>query len=482
MKKKHPFLFKLILVIGTLLLLAMSGSILLFVRYFPSQLRRDFARLSAEEYDSVFLSMYPIDNFNEEDFAYWWGRDIVITTHHIPNKLILECYLNEISAHSTTTDTIYLGIRPEHIANEELALLLAAYPQYHFITMLANPSLEYWTELPEAECSSLLQTYRDCISSLMEAQISSPNISVYFWGNTEWLIANPDRYESDFLTDATASLTIMLHFDQRHVYHLKPETYSTAVDKLSALIALERKNPTEYIDLSGQQIIFFGDSVIGNFTRPTSIPGVVSTLTGATTYNLGYGGTRAARTNDDPCNLNGIVEAFLTGNAHMLLEDGEPVPQAYLGLTEYLESTTGTETPYCFVINYGLNDYFQGLPISSEDPYDVYTYTGAFRTAVQDLRAAYPNARIIVTTPNFTIAYNNGTDSQSDYGFVLADYADALIALAEELNIELLDNFHELAINAENHTELLSDGCHPNEAGLFVMGQRIAAKLGNGTE
>lgn len=480
MKKRHSFLFKLILLLGVLLTLAFISGCILFAHYFPKELHQDFDRLSAEEYDSVFLSMYPIDNFSEEEFAYWWGRDIVISAHEIPNEFILETYLKKIASEGTGVDTIYLGIRPEAVSGDSLSELLTAYPQYQFITILANPSLKYWTSLSDTECTQRLQSYRDCINSLMEAPGAPSNTSVYFWGNSEWLIANPDRYEGDYLTDATASLAIMLHFDQRHVYCLKPETFSAVIDKLAALIEQEKAHPAEYIDLSGKQIVFFGDSIIGNFTTPTSIPGVISTMTGAATYNLGYGGTRAARTEAEPCNLNSIVNAFINRDGSTLLTDNENTPQAYLGLTEYLaDNADGATTPYCFIINYGLNDYFGGHPISSEDPYDVYTYTGAFRTAVRDLRQAYPDAHILVITPNFTTYYNNGTDTQSEYNHTLADYADALIALAAELDIQLLDNFHELDITVNNYLEFLSDGCHPNEAGRFIMARRIAEKLGS---
>ena len=61
----------------------------------------------------------------------------------------------------------------------------------------------------------------------------------------------------------------------------------------------------------------------------------------------------------------------------------------------------------------------------------------------------------------------------------MEDYTDAVIALSKELDVELLDNYHELGINAENHFTYLADGCHPNETGRFMIGQRIALKLNN---
>ena len=305
----------------------------------------------------------------------------------------------------------------------------------------------------------------------MEAPSAPANTSVYFYGSTEWVISNPDNYEDDFLTCEFISLQIMLYLDTRYPYHLKPGNSAAVLETLSALIEAAKQNSAAYPDLSGKNIVFFGDSVIGNYNNTNSIPGVLSGLTGANTYNLGYGGTRATQTDSGSVGLNYFLKAFMDQNLSSLPAES----QTYRGLTEYMEDQVSS--PDCIIINYGLNDYYEGFPISSEDPYDISTFSGAFRTAVDTLRNTYPDVRILILTPNFTSYFNNGNDIMSDRGHILADYADALISLTQELDVELLDNFHELDINAENHPVWLSDGCHPNEAGRFLIGQRIAAKL-----
>ena len=149
--------------------------------------------------------------------------------------------------------------------------------------------------------------------------------------------------------------------------------------------------------------------------------------------------------------------------------------QACLGMEAYMSD--GARIPYCFVINYGLNDYYNGAPILTNDSYDIYSFCGAYRYAVKVLKENFPNARIILTTPNFTTYFNNGMDYKSEYNHSITDYVDALIDLAAELNVELLDNYNEMGINAENHIYFLSDGCHPNENGRFLMAERIVQKL-----
>ena len=474
MIKKHPFLFKLFIVLSVLIaLIAIIGSILL-VRYSPSDARQNYDRFSAETYDSVFLSMYPIDNYNVDDFNYWRSKNAIFIDYEIPDHFILKQFLSEISQNSGV-NTIYLGLRPEKISGERLSKLLSNYPQYQFFIFLAHPTLEYWASLPTDTCNNILDAYKNCITELSDQS----NIAVYFWGSAEWLIANPANYENSYLTNAGIS-SHLLHFEEFPEHFLDASNGPAVIDNLAALITRHREAPLNLINLTDEKIVFFGDSIIGNFTKTNSISNVTSGLTGATSYNLGLGGTPAAQPGEDKLGLVPIVNAFLAKDLSLLPADS----QSYLGLEKYitdLESSDSAEAaPYCFIINYGLNDYFLGLPISSDDPYDPLTYTGAFRTAVQAIRQSYANTRILVTTPNFTVYFNNGTETHSEHNHTLADYAEALIALAEELDIELLDNFHELDINADNHTELLSDGCHPNEEGRFIMGVRIAEQLTNG--
>ena len=83
----------------------------------------------------------------------------------------------------------------------------------------------------------------------------------------------------------------------------------------------------------------------------------------------------------------------------------------------------------------------------------------------------------MLLTPNKTIEFEGGEEIRSEVGGKLQDYADAVMTLADELDVEVLDNFHELPIDKEKHWELLEDGTHPNEQGRFLMGVRIAESI-----
>ncbi len=441
--------------------------LLLVILLIPGSLKSDVRRLSTESYDSAFLSMYPIDTYEEEEYTYWRGLDTLVTSYEFKTEWILKAYLKLIQASGNPVHTVYLGVHPDKINGEELSALLLSYPHIQFHVVLPYPSLDYWMQLSEQECTEQLQAYRDFIPPM----VIHGNIATYFYGSQDWIIANPANYTDSFLTAEEISLKIMLNTDRDHQYVLNSTIGTSGIDELEQMIRAERSTPSEFIDLTGKTIVFFGDSIIGNYTDSASIPGVCNGLTGASCYNLGYGGTLATQENNDVYSLRHIVSAFLCWDPDALPADS----QSYIGLNEYL--LAGAESPYCFVINYGLNDYFSGAPLSSDDPYDPFTFNGSIRSTIRDLQTAYPDARIIINTPNLVIYYEWGAEANSA-GHILTDYVDSVISIAAEMNVELLDNYHELNITHDNWTTLLADGCHPTETGRFLMGKRIVEQLG----
>ena len=130
-----------------------------------------------------------------------------------------------------------------------------------------------------------------------------------------------------------------------------------------------------------------------------------------------------------------------------------------------------------FVINYGLNDYFYGVPLESSDPHDAGSYAGALRAGINALQGAYPEAKIMLMSPHFSINFNFGKDVRGESGGDLEAYADTAIAVAKEMGIEVLDNFRELGITKENWEMYQTDGTHPNEKGRFLLVEKIVWRI-----
>lgn len=423
--------------------------------------RRDFRRIDSETYDTVFLSMYPIDAFDEADYLYFRAMTVLKTESLLPGLSSLEKYMERIAGSGNTVSTVYLGIRPDRVTAGEISSLAASYPDMAFEVILACPSVDYWRQLSDPEYEQVLNAYCDFLSAA-----DTDSTHTYFFSAEEWLITNPALYTDTWSLTPDAAEFVMTHSDVFHSYQVTPDNAAGLSSALRRLTAAQRTAPTVYPDLSDTAVVFFGDSVIGNYTDGTSIPGALRGLTGATVYNCGYGGNSAAMNENTLITLPGIAAAFAEQDASVLPAD----TQVRAGFLEYAASPPLTDK-LCFVISYGLNDYFSQNPISSEDPFDITTYSGAIRTAVSCLKENFPGARIFLCTPTYT-AFSSGTAA-----FSLEDYVNTVIDLARELDVELIDNYGSLGIDGTNQGVYLADQVHPNEKGRFLAVREIISAI-----
>lgn len=453
---------------GTIVALVISSIalILLLAYWRPQAQREDYKRIASTEYDTVFLSMFPLDTCREEDYTLLRAGTIMMASYRIPQLSGMEGYMQEIEKSGNEVATVYLGIRPDLTNPEELQAFVNRYPDKDFEIVIANPSADYWRRLSQEAYEGILAAY----SNLLTAIPGIPDANFYFMSCEEWLICNPANYVDEWLLSEDAAGTVMAYCYTSPCYLVKDA--ESAVRSLTEVTQKLRLEPEEYPDLSETCVLFFGDSVIANYTDSMSIPGVVNGLTGACVYNLGYGGNSAALGADERIALPDIMKAFFREDLSELPSD-EPV---YEGIASYQENPPEGKK-LCFVINYGLNDYFKGYAVSSEDSYDVHTYCGAIRTAVETIRENVPDAQIILCTPNFIAECEAGTEPHGPEGSVLADYVAAEIALAQELEVDLLDNYHELGITTENSSLYLDDEVHPSLACRYLMGKRLCGVI-----
>lgn len=445
-------------------LLLLAGAAALFVLLFgkPKAQQEDYRLISSEDYDSVFISMYPLDTYQEEDFTKYRELTLLKTSYCIPDFSVLKQYMKRVAKSGNSISTVYLGIFPDKISPTELQELAELYPSAGFEVILSYPSAEYWKGLSEEEYTRMLGIYCDFLSAVEE----KPNLRFYFYGSQAWLIANPHNYREDGIVAENIAREIMLHSDSIHEYLVTPERAEIFSGQLTELTGKIRTAPARP-DLSNHCIVFLGDSVIGNFTDSLSIPGVVAAVSNASVFNCGYGGNSASMHPECPTALPGISQALVDGDLSLLPED----TQVYSGISSYLTNPP-TDKKMSVVIYYGLNDYFAGYQVDSEeDPYDIATYAGAIRTAVATLRAGLPDVQIILCTPNYCRQFNHGTEPHN--GYILEQYADAVIALSEELQTELLDTYHGFGINKENWSEFIPDQVHPNAAFRYLIGESL---------
>ncbi len=452
----------------------------LHLRY-PWELLRDYQNIGSEKYDTVLLSMYPLDTYHVEDIAYWRGMTVLKMNYCLPDLSVIKRYFRQIESSGNVVATAYLGIRPEKTDPQKLQELIDRYPNIRFEIILASPSAAYWQALSEKDYEKTLTAYCD----LLNRAPSIGSAGFYFFGSQEWLVSNPDNYETPLLTNEMISRLILANSDVLHPYLVNADTAASYGQELTALTEKLRNDPDQFPDLSDYGIVFFGDSIMANYDDAstlvtgeegdlhgpyrdtTSIAGILTTFTGAKVYNCSQGGVCAALGSEFPISMSDLVNAFFNRTPEALPQD----TRAYEGITDYLNDPPEGRK-LCYVINFGLNDYFNGFPVTSSDPYDMYTYCGAIRTAVKTIRENSPDSRIILCTPNFIGYKHCGTDINAS-GLVLKDYVEAVKTLAAELSVDLLDNYNGLGIDQDNFSRYLSDEVHPNQRGRYLLSKDL---------
>lgn len=242
---------------------------------------------------------------------------------------------------------------------------------------------------------------------------------------------------------------------------------------------------------SGKKIVCFGDSITGNYLSPYDYPSRIASLTGATAVNVGFGGTCMSDEDSSGSDKRGlfsfcrlvdaIVDDDFSGQEASGFErncidsDVNYVPER-LGVLKNMDWGSVD----AITVFYGTNDWGRGHNIDDmEDPYNTYTYLGAFRYAFEKFQTAYPGIMIIPICPLFRLSYVDGAWYDSNeydrgYGIYLYELANKLVEISKtEYQTDAIDMYHKCMITKRNHTRYLRDGLHPTT----TDGQILVSKL-----
>lgn len=238
-------------------------------------------------------------------------------------------------------------------------------------------------------------------------------------------------------------------------------------------------------------VVLFGDSIFGECRDETSIPHQLEALLGKRVFNGALGGTCMSRI-DVERRLGFTKDSLsITGLAKSIRTDDFGVQQTVRireNATEYFAETVDAIQTIDFaktdviVIEAGVNDYHAGTAIYPDgDAYDDYTFVGALRSTIRDIREAHPHIRILLVTPPYTW-YREKSLTCEGYnlgGGVLEEYVDAEIRVAEEMGVEIIDLYHDFYPHEKwDDWQIYSkDGLHPNEAGRTLIAEKIASYL-----
>lgn len=433
-------------------------------------------RLAASDYKSVFLSMYDISAFSSEAFSENRGIPTLKWDYCIQNAKELDDALKNIFASESAVTNVFLGLNPFSLqpsnASEDSDALfeddwlscIDENPDTSFDILFAFPSMDYWLSLPEETRDRIFVLYGELVQTLDKKD----NLSMYYVGGEDWLICNPANYTGSFSTTEQIAEKIFLYTFCDGCYKITAENAAEKIRHTREMIDNEITMPVKYPDLSQYDLVFMGDSNFGNYTGDLSVPNIVGSFSRASVFNCSQGGICAAELAPETLCFPTITAEFLAG--HTAAASDTAYGQ---GIRKYASGDHFKQTT-CFLINFGLNDYFNGIPLENKsDPRDISTYTGALRTGITELAKKYPDAIYILIVPGKITDFHGGTDLPNGINS-LHDYSAAAASLAEELNIyclDLCDVFPEECECLEN--VLLLDGIHYNEHGRFILSRSI---------
>ena len=238
--------------------------------------------------------------------------------------------------------------------------------------------------------------------------------------------------------------------------------------------------------LYGKKVVCFGDSLFGMYRGADSAPAFVAAETGATVYNVGFGGCRMAV---HPTSGYGAFSMWALAKAIAEKNWTDQDAQASSGSSYFPEQlallkSIDFNSVDIAVIHYGTNDFASGngIQIDNASDYDDYnTFIGAFRYSVEKLLGAYPKLRVFVSLPVYRFWTDNGTEYAETYtnknGVTLPEFVEALRNAAAEYNLPVIDGYYGLGINKANAATFLSDGTHHNVVGRERFGRYIGQNL-----
>lgn len=438
-------------------------------------IREELDAADEAEYAHLFLSMYPIASYDTYYISYWRGLETFKAEMVMENGRELAGTLEYLKDWDTPLQTVFLGLDPECLEEEypledSLLPMVRQTPDTSWEILVANPSMDYWRGKAVWECQAVMDRYEEAIALLVQEE----NVTVFWAGDKEWLVCNGSNY-AQVKMPAENAATMLLAYYIRGEYQVTQDNLARRMADTRELIADWYGDDRKLAGLEDTALVFIGDSTFGNFTGSLAATGVVEAFTGAEVLNCGYGGMAAAY-GDPECPAFGDLLEAIDQEDSSGINRTENIPPAVEAAPALKQIAASNENMVIFLV-FGINDYIKGFSVSGEDPHDPNTYAGALRTGIEELQKLFPQAQLVLMSPNFIIYNGYGTNSVGEGNFVFTDYVETILELAEEYALPVLDIYGELGVNQDNAAEYLQDEVHLNEGGRFEMGMRILELL-----
>lgn len=249
------------------------------------------------------------------------------------------------------------------------------------------------------------------------------------------------------------------------------------------------------MSLANKKIVNFGDSIFGNFRSPEDISSYLAEYTGATVYNLGFGGCRMSvhsLPQFDKFGMYRLTDAIISRDftpqkdALEMVPFGEALPAYFKDSFELMRTIDFSEVDIA-TIAYGTNDFTAARPLEGAGKYDVTSYGGALRYSIERLMKAYPNMKLVLCSQLYRFWREKGTgvvigdsdDRPMESGLYLRDFIKKTREIADEYSLFYIDNYTGSGINKETRDLCFSetDGSHPLPYGRKLIAENMAKDL-----
>ncbi len=228
------------------------------------------------------------------------------------------------------------------------------------------------------------------------------------------------------------------------------------------------------------QIVFLGDSILDGYRNETGIAHLTGEYCDADVYNLAMGGTTAALPTGEKAEYEEWTSRSLQGVVHAICGNVDPSIMDGFTAREIFDMCDFSETDY-FVLEYGMNDFLSSMPLNNEESvYDPYTYVGALRIAVKNLREYYPDAQIVLCSPNYAHFWASdgtylGDGNMSSNGIAnLVEYHRVCGNVSADLNTLFLNAYEGIGLDAYTADEYLEDGVHLSAKGREAYARKLS--------
>lgn len=448
------------------------------------RVERELTRIAEGDYDVIVLDTGAI-NWSSDWFSTFLARNAYVNAEKISTPEELARYL-DASIENCLVKDIYIEADPsdleacyyyEHRYENSYDFFtqkmqdcfwsfMDSYPDVTFHIVLPIKSIARWKSLPVNELEAVKEDWDQFIKFTSRYN----NQVIHCATGEEWIAGNSLCFDDfDNLTE-DMYITLFLNYVARDYYNVDYNDFDNIWASISRMITEDTYRP----NLGDYDLVFIGDSILAReMQNELSIPGIISGLTGARTYNLANSGTTMADL--------GIERSF-TEIAQYLADRKKPSStgeddRCANDFSRFYEDKHSDRKQIVFVM-FGFNDYVNGAKTGSADEADdVSTFYGATTKGIELLKKSNPEAEIVLISPIVTEMFNNGKDAAVDGGYTLLKYISLEEALAKANDVAFINAYKNSGITNKNCQTYLGDMVHPTHQGNYLISRMIIEYL-----